>query len=212
MKNKFAGALMIGALLSTSAFAQAPAEQPMAASAEPLAMSEARLAAKSEVILTINEEVNSKSHKLGDRFFLTVAQDVKTDGHVVIPRGTRAVGQVISRSGKGSFGKAGKMELAFRYLDMDGQRVPLEGMHRQEGNSATAATIGAVLAAGVVGGLFVKGKSARVADGREFTARTMDAIPVVLPAGGEVAAIAPTYQPSPVVTEVDSKKKKKKKS
>ena len=45
---------------------------------------------------------------------VAVAQDVAVDGHVVIPRGTRAVGEITWRTGKGAFGKSGKMEMAIR--------------------------------------------------------------------------------------------------
>ena len=45
---------------------------------------------------------------------MTVTQDVVSDGIVVIPRGTRAVGEITLRSGRGMFGKSGKMDVTFR--------------------------------------------------------------------------------------------------
>jgi hypothetical protein len=170
-------------------------------------MRELKLPANTEVVLALNGELSSKTHRAGDKFSLTVAKDVTVDNQVVIPRGTRAIGQVTWRTGTGGFGKSGKMEMAFRYLEMNNLKVPVEGTHRQDGEGKTAATVGAVLAAGVVGGLIVKGKSARLPEGYEFTVNTVDAIPVTL--GGGAAMISAGYTPSPVSMQVEDEKKSK---
>jgi hypothetical protein len=237
MKIKLITALCASAAFSTCAFAQdaaalqsapateaAPAAQvsaqpavavdpvpvaPALAIVEPSAPTEGVLPENTEVVLTLNEELNSKTHRLGDKFSLTVAQDVSVGSQVVIPRGTRAVGQVTWRTGNGSFGKSGKMDVAFRYVDFNGQQIPIEGDHHQEGAGATGATIGAVVAAGVVGGLIVKGKNARIAEGREFTVRTKEAIPVTLSAAGGPAVIAASYAPTRVNMTVLSEKERK---
>jgi hypothetical protein len=158
-----------------------------------------QLPANTPVTLSLNSQVSSKTMRTGDTFPLTVALDVAVDGRVVIPRGTRAVGEVIWRTGRGAFGKSGKMEVAMRYLDLGGRRIPLEGIYRQEGEGNTAATVGAVLAAGVVGGLVISGHSAVIPAGRELQGRTLDAIPLVF-ADGTTAAIAESYAPSAVQT------------
>ena len=169
---------------------------------------EAQLPAKSEVVLALNGELSSKTHKLGDEFSLRVAKDVVVDGHVVIPAGTRAVGQVTMQTGTGSFGKSGKMEMAFRYLDLGGKRIPISGKHRQDGEGNGAAVAGAVLAAGVIGGLLVKGKSARVPQGREFTVRTVEALPVTVQAGAPAAILA-SYSPAAIDMKVETPKERK---
>lgn len=183
-----------------AAEAEAPAPAPMA--------TEVVLPANSEVVLTVNEAVTSSSHRQGDKFGMTVAKDVTANGVVVIPHGTRAVGQVVWRTGKGSFGKSGKMDVRFRYIDYNGQQIPLDGRHYQAGEGRTAATVGAVVAAGVVGGLIVKGKNARIDQGREFTAHTMDAIPATVTEGGP-AVIAASYVPGAVTMGVETPKQRK---
>lgn len=209
-------ALLAGATLllvpTVAAAQEASAPAPMPAVVEtqvatPMA-TEVVLPANTEVVLTVNEAVTSSSHRQGDKFGMTVAKDVTADGVVVIPRGTRAVGQVAWRTGKGSFGKSGKMDVRFRYIDYNGQQIPLEGRHYQAGEGRTAATVGAVVAAGVVGGLVVKGKNARIDQGREFTAHTMDAIPVTVTEGG-AAVIAASYVPGEVNMGVESPKQRK---
>lgn len=218
MTTKFVAALLASALISTPALAQtaAPQVQPavvsvqtgadMAVAATP-AVREVQLPANTEVVLALNGELSSKTHRVGDKFSLSVVKDVTVDNQVVIPRGTRAIGQVTWRTGTGGFGKSGKMEVAFRYLEMNNHKVPVEGSHRQDGEGNAAAAVGAVLAAGVIGGLIVKGKSARVLEGREFTVRTVDAVPMTL--NGGAAVISAAYAPSAVSMVVEDEKKAK---
>ncbi|HEU0097985.1 MAG TPA: hypothetical protein VFQ67_04345 [Allosphingosinicella sp.] len=209
-------ALLAGAallLVPTAAFAQdVPAAQPAVVATAPMS-AEVVLPANSEVVLTMNETVSSKSHRLGEKFSLTVAQDVKVDNMVVIPRGTRAVAQITRRTGKGGFGKSGKMDFTFRYIDYDGKKIPIEGRHHQAGEGRTGATVGAVVAAGLVGGMLVKGKSAKIEEGREFTARTLEAIPVTMADNG-AAVISASYTPARVsmMAETDKQRKAREKA
>ena len=210
-----AALLCIPSIASAQESTAAPTPQPAVIQTEAAVpmVKEAVLPANSEVVLTMNETVSSKSHRLGEKFSLTVAQDVKVDGAVVIPRGTRAVAQITHRSGKGGFGKSGKMDFTFRYIDYNGQQIPIEGRHHQAGEGRTGATVGAVVAAGLVGGMLVKGKSAKIEEGREFTARTLDAIPVVM-GGNGAAVIAASYTPARVsmMAETDKQRKAREKA
>jgi hypothetical protein len=212
---KYSAALLVSAAFSTCAFAQvdpaattpapivAPAVAPVeAVVAQPV---EARLPANTDVLLRLNGGLNSQDQRMGDTFPLTVVNDVSVDGHVVIPAGTRAMGQVTWRTGRGGFGKSGKLEISMRYLDLNGRRIPLTGFFRQVGEGNTAATVGALVAAGVIGGLVVHGHTARIPEGREFTARTVDAIPVLIPASGQVA-IADSYTPTAVATQLGKRR------
>ncbi len=186
--------------------AAAPAPETAAAPAPAATV----LPANSEVFLSLNEAVSSEDKRLGDMVSLTVSQDVKADGAVVIPHGTRGVGQITYRKGKGGFGKSGKLEIDFRYVDYNGQHIPVEGHYRQEGDGNGAAAVGAVLAAGVIGGLIVHGHSARIPQGHEFTVHMVDAIPLAAPAAdGGPALIAASYTPSPVNMHVMTDKERK---
>lgn len=165
----------------------------------PTVATDAVLPANTEIVLKMNSELSSKKAREGDVFLASVAQDVMLGNMVVIRRGTPANGVVTWRTGKGAFGKSAKMNYEFHSLELEGQRVPVSGQFRQEGSGNTGATVGAVAAAGVIGGLFVTGRSAVVEQGREIKVHTTSAIPVLLPAVVE-AAPAPVAETAPATT------------
>lgn len=165
----------------------------------PTVDADAVLPANTEIVLKMNSELSSKKAREGDVFVASVAQDVMLGNMVVIPKGTPANGVVTWRTGKGSFGKSAKMTYAFHSLELEGQRVPVSGEFRQEGGGNTGATVGAVAAAGVIGGLFVTGRSAIVEQGREHKVHTAAAIPILVPAA-EAPAAAPVAEATTVTT------------
>lgn len=147
------------------------------------------------VYLAVNSEVSSKSFKEGDTFTLSVSQDVVVDNYIVIPKGSRAVAEITWHTGKGAFGKSAKMDFQFRYLELGSRRIALEGKQRIEGKGNSGATVGAVVAVGVFGG-FVTGKSAVIAQGREFIAHTNEDFTVAVAAAPAPAAVAASAFPA----------------
>ncbi len=133
-----------------------------------------------EVVLRMSDELSSKGDqiKVGHTFRLTVAYDVRINGVTAIPSGTPAIGEVTMRTGKGVFGKSGKLEIALRRIDLNGQAIPIDGKFRQEGEGNTLAALGAVFIAG--GLLFVTGKSAVIPRGRELSGYTQSAVTVAV--------------------------------
>lgn len=147
-----------------------------------------------EVILTPDAEANSKKLREGHTVPMHTVFDVMHNGVVVIPKGTRGMGTVTWRTGKGAFGKSAKMEVTFNELTLpNGHRLPLAGMHRQEGEGNTGAAVGAAIAVGVFGA-FVTGKSAIIPVGQHLMARTNEPLAYVIPAG---AVVIPTAQLAP---------------
>jgi hypothetical protein len=126
---------------------------------------------------------------------MSVTRDVLLGDYIVIPRGTRAVGQLTYRTGKGAFGKSAKIEFDVVELDLSGRIVPLRGHYRIEGQGNTGATVGAVVAVGVFSA-FVTGRSAIVAQGTEFRAYTSNPLPIQLAASAPVLA-APVVDNKP---------------
>jgi len=189
MRTFFAGAA-IAALVSTSVSARSEtvssAQVPPPASAlvsevpagaaAPAPVSLLSLNGGTPITLAVAEEVNSTTHREGDIFRLTVLNDVMVGNTVVIPRGTPAHGEITWRTGKGAFGKSGKMEFSLRDIDLNGQRIPIAGDFRQEGEGNTIATGVGILAVGVFAG-FITGKRARLPVGRELMAQLAQPVP-----------------------------------
>jgi hypothetical protein len=176
--------------LGSGVQAQQPAS-PIQAIAPSSNSAQATLPANTEVLVSMNEELTTKGGKVevGSKFRLTVVNDVKLGEYIVVPRGTPATGEVTWKTGKGAFGKSGKMEIDLRHIDLNGRVIPITGHYRQEGEGNTVGTVAGVIAAGVFAG-FVTGQSALIPQGRELKAFTSEAIPVVLPAGAVIAPSA----------------------
>lgn len=147
------------------------------------------LPARTELVLRLDEEVASDRARVGQSVGVSVARDVIVDGAVLIPRGTAGVGAVTYRSGKGAFGKSGKLDIELRSIEIGGRSIPVVGRYHAAGDGRTGETIGTIIVGGVVAGAFVTGRNAVFEEGRQFTAFT-----------GEAARIArPVVSPRPVV-------------
>ncbi|ABF52453.1 hypothetical protein [Sphingopyxis alaskensis] len=144
------------------------------------------LPANTEVLLSMNEELSTKKNGEGDTFYMTVLHNVVQDGFIVIPKGARATGEVTWKTGKGAFGKSGKMEIEVRYVDVGGNRIPLIGTFRQEGEGNTVATVAAVALVWVAAP-FITGKTGRIPAGRELSVRTKEELAFAVPAGAAAA-------------------------
>lgn len=113
---------------------------------------------------------------VGDSFTMTVTQDVVMDGTVVIPKGTRGFGEVTMVSGRGGFGKSGKIEFKLTRLEMGGKSIAMEGTHLQKGKGRGGAAIAGTIIAGAIAGAFIKGDEADVAVLSEWTFTTAEEI------------------------------------
>ena len=176
----------------------APAAAVMPAAPAAPVMRQIILPPNSEVVITPNDTLTTKGKQLkeGYKFRLSTMFDVMQDGYVVIPKGTMGEGTVTWMTNKGAFGKSGKMEVSFDWLDLGGKRVSLTGNHRQEGEGNTGATVGTAVAVGVFSA-FVTGRSAEpltftVPDSAaRVVAGTLVSTPVAAP-----AATAPVATPA----------------
>ena len=150
------------------------------------------------VYLSLNETLNTKSSrtKRGNTFTLSVTRDVIYRQHVVIPRGSRAMGTIVYRTRKGGFGKSGKMEISLDYVEIGDQQIAIRGSHREEGEGNSGATVATFVLLSMIGSGLITGHSAEIPAGRVFTAWTKEDVPLQLI--GEVPAEAdPAVSPTP---------------
>lgn len=136
------------------------------------------LKAGTPVPLKTVQELHSKTHRQGDRFELAVAEDVKVDGHVVIPRGATAVGEIAKHSAKGPYGKAGRLELRLLYVTAGGRNIRLDGAQAAKGAGNVAPTVAAGLISGAIGA-FIFGKNASIPAGTLITGYVHRDLPVL---------------------------------
>jgi len=172
--------------LSTTAIAQtavaATPGAPITAQPLPQVGPGSALPSNTDIWLTLDSKLDSHDVKVGDPLTFKVARDVMLGNYIVIPRGTPANGRISMRSGRGAFGKSAKLEFDVDTVNLTGHAIPVSGHFRIAGDGNTGATIGAVAAAGLIGGVFVKGRSAVAAEGSEWKVATKE--PVAIAVGG----------------------------
>lgn len=157
------------------------------------------LPANTPITVRMNEELSTRRNEEGDTFYMSVVGDVVHNGYVIIPAGTRAVGTITWLTGRGAFGKSGKMEISITAVEIGNARVPVVGNFRQEGEGNTVATVGAVVVAGVFGA-FVTGHSGVIPAGRELQVHTRDPFTVAIAQDLPPAATV-TAQPAAAMAE-----------
>ena len=186
-----AGALV---LAPVSAFAQAPVAPPSAAPATTNAV----LRTGTEVPLRLSEELTTKGKKLrvGQRFHMEVAEDVKVQGVTVIPVGAPAVGEISDVRNKGMWGKSGHLAGRMLYVTVNGRQIRLSGAFDDKG---VAGGVGAVAVSAIVflpAGFFMTGTSARLPAGTSVKGFIDEDVPLNLAA----AVQAPLTIAAPAAT------------
>ncbi len=136
-----------------------------------------------------------KNHRrisnVGDVFTMTVVNDVKVGDYVVIPKGARGTGEVTMVSGRGGFGKSGKLEIKLNSVDVGGKSYAMEGTQLQKGKGRGGAAVAGTIIAGVIAGAFIKGDDADIPVNTEFTFRTKEVIEVSAPKMATMTEAAP---------------------
>lgn len=112
----------------------------------------------------------------GEIFYMSVVDDVSIDGAIIIPRGSRGVGEILSVTGRGGFGKSGKIEVKLNFVEVRGKRYEIDGVHLQKGKGQGNLAAAGVILAGPVAGIFIKGEEADIPAGTRLTFRTKDDI------------------------------------
>lgn len=138
-----------------------------------------------EVPLRTLRELTTQEKQLhvGDRFDMEVAEAVKLEGHVIIPQGARAVGEVTEVRNKGMWGKSGSIDVRALYVMVGDRQIRLTGIQNDKGSAGGVGAVAGSLVFLPVG-FFVTGTSARIPLGSQILARLDEDVPVVFAGGG----------------------------
>lgn len=119
-----------------------------------------------EVPLRTREELTTKKKALrvGQRVQLEVASNVESNGIVVIPSGTPAVGEITEVRNKGMWGKSGYISVRIVSLRLGDRNVRLSGTFDDKGVTGTGGVVAAI-AFVPIAGFITTGTSAMIASG-----------------------------------------------
>jgi len=165
-----------------------PAAPATPADAASTASAKLTLKEGTEVNLKLGQALSSKTATVGDTVELLLDQDLIVDKALVAKKGSRAVATISNAKKAGLAGRGGELSLRFEYLKAGDVRVKLRGAQGKAGDNKTGATVGLVVAFGVLG--FMKhGKQAEVKDGTPVKAFVDEDV--------QLASLGPAPEPAP---------------
>ena len=144
--------------------APAPAATPAPASAGTLATGNVILSEGTDVPLTFDQDISSKTANDGDPVEFVLAEDLKVGNVVVAKAGSKAVGEVTNAKKAGMMGKAGELNVRVDYLKAGDHKIHLRGSKGKEGESGTGAAVALTVLFGPIG-LIKHGKNIDIKKG-----------------------------------------------
>jgi hypothetical protein len=127
-----------------------------------------RVPAGTAVELEFVDTLNSKTNTTGQLFAVRLREPIVVDGQIVVPAGAIGGGEVIDASRAGMGGRAGKLILSGRFLEVQGQRVRIRGLQSvlagQDRSRTAVNTALLVPYVGFLGG-FIQGGEIEVSSG-----------------------------------------------
>lgn len=152
MKFKAAAAAFAAALLaSTSALAQIVVPE------------------GTEFSMRLEEALSSSTATEGDRFTISLDEDVELPDGTVLRAGYRGVGEVVEARDNGMLGKSGKLNVRLVYLKVGDERIRLRANKGAKGDVRVGATVATVILFWPAAP-FIKGKDVSIKKGTRLTA------------------------------------------
>jgi hypothetical protein len=120
-----------------------------------------------ELIVTVDQTLSSKSSQAGQTFLATVAQPVSVDGKTAIPKGSRVTGTVLTAKTKGKIKGEGELAVALKSITIRGNNYPiqtgtLDSTQKGKGKRTAVTTGGGAAGGALIGGLAGGGKGAGI--------------------------------------------------
>lgn len=143
---------------NTSAAAPPPAPEPPKPVVVP---------AGTELVVTIDQALSSKSSQAGQTFLATVAQPVSLEGKTAIPKGSSVSGTVLTAKAKGKIKGEGELSITLKSITVRGQTYPLQTASldstvKGKGKRTAVTTGGGAAAGALIGGIAGGGKGAGI--------------------------------------------------
>ncbi len=140
-----------------------------------------------EMAIRVEDSLSSSTSHEGDRFSISLDDDVKLSDGTVLRAGYRGVGEVIEARDNGMLGKNGKLNVRLVYLKVGDDRVRLRATKGAKGETRVGATVATVILFWPAAP-FIKGKDVSIKKGAIMTAYVDQDIslpsPLPLPPGG----------------------------
>lgn len=148
------------------------------------------LRAGTEIPLVTREELTTKKKqvRVGQRVQLEVASNVTSNGLVVVPVGTPAVGEVTEVRNKGMWGKSGYIAVRLLSMRLGDRQIRLSGTFDDKGVTGTGGVV-ASIALVPLAGFFTTGTSANIPAGSGTKGFLEE----------DITFVVPTSTPAPVV-------------
>jgi BON domain len=123
--------------------------------------------AGTELVVTTDQALSSKTSKAGQTFLATLARPVSLDGNTAIPKGSSVTGTVITAKEKGKIKGEGELSIALTNITIRGQNYSiktssLDSTAKGKGKRTAVTTGGGAAGGALIGGIAGGGKGAGI--------------------------------------------------
>lgn len=133
------------------------------------ALAQIKVPEGTEFPVRLEEPISSSTASEGDRFTISLEDDVKLADGTVLRAGYRGVGEVIEARDNGMLGKNGKLNVRLNYLKVGDDRIRLRASKGSKGETRVGATVATVILFWPAAP-FIKGKDVSIKKGTIMTA------------------------------------------
>lgn len=175
-------------MVAFSLLAAPPALAQVAAPPEVVAPSPIKVPEGTEFVIRIEEALSSSSASEGDRFTITLDEDVELPDGTVLRAGYNGVGEVVEAQDNGMLARSGKLNIRLVYIKVGDDRVRLRATKGAEGEARIGATVATVILFWPAAP-FIKGKDVSIKKGtilRAYAERDTDLTSPISPPPREV--------------------------
>jgi hypothetical protein len=132
-------------------------------------MAQVKVPEGTEFSIRLEDALSSSSATEGDRFTISLNEDVKLPDGTVLRAGYRGIGEVVEARDNGMLGKSGKLNVKLVYLKVGDERIKLRANKGAKGDVRVGATVATVVLFWPAAP-FIKGKDVRLKKGALMTA------------------------------------------